>query len=173
MPYTGRVSSTLWWLVLLLSLGGCQRSAPARPEPDAVSSTTPGRVQAWGAALTLPEAFEGGRTDYGGYELTDGELAVLIGKHPRQPSESLRDAARRHANKLDSRVTSEREHAVARTRVLVLEARSTEDGGSVQLWLLVAPLGPELLTVLLVGSADSAARGAKVWADIVASLELP
>lgn len=164
-------------LFLCVVLAGCQRSSGSNPEAGAPSPAPPAganSVTAWGVEIAVPERFEGGPNDQGGYEFADGDLALLIGKQAIDPGESLSGAARRHALALGIEAGQNTEQALGRGRGVTVQGRSASEGGSVDLWLLVAPLGPgEVLTVLLVADPQQRARAEQRFHALTNGVRLP
>jgi len=58
---------------------GCAASKERRAEQRSVAAAD--SHEAWGATFSLPAGWSGGENDAGGFELTDGELALMIGRH--------------------------------------------------------------------------------------------
>ncbi len=164
--------------LLALALAGCQkRSSPPEPAPAAADVESGVTVQAWGATLTLPAEWSGGENDAGGFELTDGKVALLLGRHPRAAGASL-DAAlderKKSLDELSVREVGRKRVTVAGRPALVLKGLAKQDGGGVAVRLLVAQLESDAtLSVMLVGDAASAAHMDSAWRAILAALKLP
>jgi hypothetical protein len=165
------------WVLLGVFAGGCGcAGSPGRKaEPAAESSAM--RQRFWGVELVLPAGWSGGENDLGGYEWTDGELALMAGRHRLDAAESLeafladRRASLEEGGALTG--TSGGEQRVGSLTVLTLSGRTASEGGAIEVRLLVLRSGPaEGVSLLLVG--DSAKQGSidSAWASIVGSLGL-
>ncbi len=172
-----RVSGFALGLCLCVLLAGCQRPSGSNPEAGAPAPAPPpgaNTVTVWGADIAIPEQFQGGPNDQGGYEFADGDLALLIGKHTIDPGESLSVAARRHALALGIEAGKNTEQALGHGRGVTVQGRSASEGGSVDLWLLVAPLGPgEVLTLLLVADPQQRAQAERRFLALTNGVRLP
>jgi hypothetical protein len=161
-------------LCLSTHLAGCGCAAsPERSTERAAAA--PDRHEAWGASFALPPGWSGGENDSGGYELTDGDLALLVGRHALDPDQSLdafadeREQALRQTGACESLSRTE-QHAGA-SRILVLEGRGTD---AVEIRWLVARLGPDSgLSMMMVGDRPSAAKLDAAWTKLLGSLVLP
>ena len=78
-PATFLVTVTL----AVVSVGcGCAASPERTTERAAPAQN---RQEVWGASFSLPEGWSGGENDTGGYEFTDGEVALMVGRHTLDP----------------------------------------------------------------------------------------
>lgn len=173
-PVVRLVRSVLWLPLLVLVVGcGCAASPERRDEPMDVKSED--LTEAWGARFALPEGWTGGENDAGGFEFTDGDVALLVGRHPLTPDKSLEDFMTERARvlaELGAGASGEpRREQVRGSDVMTLAA--AEDSG-VAVRLLVARLGPaEGLSLMMVGEAGSRGKLDEAWARVVRSLTLP
>jgi hypothetical protein len=160
---------------LLLSVAGCGCAASPERRDPATDATEEGMTEAWGARFALPDGWTGGENDAGGFEFTDGELALMVGRHALTPEKSLADFMTERTRALEAlgaKASGEpRRETVHGSEVMTLSAG--EEGG-VAVRLLVARLGPaEGLSLMLVGEASAKAKLDGVWASTVESLRLP
>ncbi|MCA9598524.1 MAG: hypothetical protein KC776_34675 [Myxococcales bacterium] len=163
---------TFWLLLLTLPLSACQKRS--EPKPAVADETADAAVRAWGATLKLPSTWRGGENDAGGYELTDGELALLLGRHPGGALGAVTEDRKQALAALGIRQVTEATASVDGKAVRVLSGSAREDGGSVSVKLLIAPLGPDAaLSVMLVGDASKAKRMDAAWREVLSALTLP
>jgi len=167
-------------VLAVLGVVGCGCSADRkgeRIEPAAAARPAPG-FEMWGASFSLPDGWSGGENDAGGYELTDGELALMVGRHELDPEQTLESfiAERRRALEQMGGLTNEQtsQQRVGATSTVQLRARAAADAGGVSLRLLVARLGPrEGISLLMLGDAGDGSRMDPAWATLLSSLRLP
>lgn len=164
----GAVVTAAW-----LCLGcGCAASSERRPEQRAEVGD---RHQAWGATFSLPAGWSGGENDAGGIELTDGELALMVGQSALAEGESLEAFAEgRRATLEDLGAAGSLEQSEQRLggeRALLYRGRGSD---GVELRLLVTRLDPRTgLSFLLIGEAKHSARADAAWTKLLGSLTLP
>lgn len=166
-------------LALFATACGCSpESKPERAEPRSATNASLPEHDAWGARFSLPPGFSGGPNEAGGYELTDGELALLVGRHEldaQQTLESFREGRRgalEAMGTLSDVVLSERQ--VGSARVVELSGRLSSEAGGVELRLLVARLGErDGISFLLMGEPKQRSRAEAAWSMLLATLVLP
>jgi hypothetical protein len=163
-------------LIVLSLLGTCGCGCAASPERKSEAGRqTANEYEAWGARFTLPDGWTGGENDSGGFEYTDGELALMVGRHPLPAGQSLTDFMTDRARALadlGAKPTSEaRREKAGGDDVVTL--RAAADGG-LEVELLVARLGPtEGLSLMMVGEASARAKLDAAWDSVANSLALP
>lgn len=123
----------------------------------------------------MPDGWTGGQNDSGGFEFTDGEVALMVGRHPLASGQSLGDFMKDRAKVLADlgAAPSGEARSEKMGNADVMTIRASADAG-VEVELLVARLGPtEGLSLMMV--ADAAARGklATAWASVAKTLTLP
>lgn len=157
-----------------LSLGcGCAASSERRSEQSAAE--TAARHEAWGATFALPPGWSGGENEAGGIELTDGELALMIGRHEiaeGEAFEAFAEGRRRALAELGAAGALEQsEQRIGGERALAFRGQGAE---GVEVRLLVVRLEPRVgLGFLLVGAAREGVRLEAAWSKLLGSLELP
>lgn len=157
-----------------LSLGcGCAASSERRPEQRAAEVAD--HHEAWGATFSLPAGWSGGENDAGGIELTDGELALMVGRSALAEGESLDAFAKGRRTTLEELGAAESleqsEQRFGGERALLYRGRGSD---GVELRLLVTRLDPRTgLSFLLIGEAKQAARADAAWTKLLGSLTLP
>jgi hypothetical protein len=149
--------------------GGSERSASTTaPETRAYS--------AWSARFDLPPGWSGGENDAGGYEYTNGELALMLGRAPSAASPTLsaffdeRTKALEAQGKLEGDERSVRDVGGKPARSLRAVVVTT-DGGSLAIRLLVVEPNPsERLSLLMVGEKAHAEALGRSWDFVLGSL---
>jgi len=165
-------------LVLLgVTTGGCGCAGSPGRKADPAGEGSAARQRFWGVELVLPVGWSGGENDLGGYEWTDGELALMAGRHRLEAGESLdsfladRRASLEDGGELTG--TSRSEQRVGTLDVLTLSGRAPSDAGEVEVRLLVLRAGPtEGVSLLLAGDAARRGHIDSVWSTIVGSLRM-
>lgn len=152
---------------------GCAASGERRTEERSVPSAD--AHEAWGATFVLPNGFSGGENDAGGIELTDGDVAVMIGRSELGEGETLEAFAASRRQALSEtgagKGVEQSEQRIAGERAWLVRARG-DDG--VRLRLLTTRLGPRSgISFLLIGDAAHEARLEAAFAKLIGSLELP
>lgn len=152
---------------------GCAASNEQRGERGGAIAAD--RHEAWGASFVLPPGFSGGENETGGFELTDGELAFMIGRHALADGESLDDFAesrRRALAELGAAGSlAKSEERIGASRALAFRGPGSE---GVEVRLLLVRLDPRTgLSFLLVGEGAKVARLDAAWTKLLGSLELP
>jgi hypothetical protein len=166
-------------LILCMTGCGCAGSPEKRSEPAGPASAAEhGRREVWGASFVLSDEWTGGANDAGGYEFTNGDVALLVGRHPLSPDATLESfMADRERSLRDFGVTvvaPRTDQVVGNARVLSSGGRAREDGGGVELLLLVARLSPsEGLSLMMVEDGAHAARLDAAWGRLLGTLRLP
>jgi hypothetical protein len=161
-------------LALLLVVGGCGCAASPERHDDAVT-TTAHEQDAWGATFTLPDGWTGGANDSGGFEFTDGEVALMVGRHPLASGQSLSDFMNDRAKVLSDLGAAP--NGKARSEKIgnadVITIRASADAG-LEVELMVARLGPtEGLSLMMVAEAGARAKLDVAWASVAKTLALP
>lgn len=161
-------------LALLHGIAGCGCAASPERHEESVSQSANER-EAWGARFTLPDGWTGGENDSGGFEFTDGEVALMVGRHPLASGQSLGEFMQdrsRVLGELGAKPDGEaRAEKLGGTDVLTL--RASAEGG-VEVALLVARLGPtEGISLMMVGEASTRPKLDAAWASVTRSLTLP
>ncbi len=162
--------ATAAWLAV-----GCGCAASNERQSERGATIGAPKHEAWGAYFSLPPGFSGGENDAGGIELTDGEIAVMVGRHPIDEGESFEsfaEARRRSLADLGAASTLLRSaHRIGDRDGFVFSGRGAD---GVELRLLLVPLDPRTgLSFLLVGEAGRAGRLDLAWTTLLGSLELP
>lgn len=157
------------------TLAGCGCGAPETRGGQPSAPAAGERFEAWGATFALPAGFSGGENDSGGIELTDGELALMIGRHARSEGESFEAFAEtRKQSLLEAGGVGAVETADRRVAGKAARAYAGKGAESLDVRLLVIEHGASTaLTFLLAGEARHSARIDAAWAKLLASLELP
>ena len=171
MHYLSYVAiATVAWLVASC---GCAASNERRSEQG--STLEKPTHEAWGANFALPSGFSGGENDAGGIELTDGEIAIMVGRQPMGEGESFEafaEARRRSLADLGAAQSLVRSaHRIGDQDGFVFSGRGAD---GVELRLLLVPLDPRTgLSFLLIGEASRVTRLDVAWTTLLGSLELP
>lgn len=159
-------------------VAGCSRKPTPGVAASAASSAEPAPggalVEAFGARFTLPKGYAGAESDAGGWEFTDGERVVLVGRHPVSPEASVDSIAAER----ESALASLGEATVTKRDVLRVAGHdvrtATGSGGGVRFRLLVARLdGAAALSILLVGDSEQPETLEAAWKQVLATLQLP
>lgn len=162
--------ATATWLCV-----GCGCAASNERRSERGSALEAPAHEAWGAKFSLPSGFSGGENDAGGIELTDGEIAVMVGRHPigeADTFETFAEARRRSLADLGAAQSLSRSVQRIGDRDCVVLSGRGADG--VELRLLLVPLDPATgLSFLLVGEGGGAPRLDVAWTTLLGSLELP
>lgn len=161
-------------LALLLGVGGC--GCAASPERrDEAAATNVNEQEVWGATFALPHGWTGGENDSGGFEFTDGEVALMVGRHPLAGGQSLVDFMKDRSKVLADLGAAPngdaRPEKMGNAEVMTL--RASADAG-VEVRLLVARLGPtEGLSLMMVAEAGAGPKLDSAWASVAKTLALP
>lgn len=150
---------------------GCAASNERRSEPTAVAA---GKHDAWGATFSLPPGFSGGENDGGGIELTDGEIAVMIGRHATGDASlaSFVQERRRSLSELGAAESLvETTQRIGDRDAAVLSGRGA-DGVELKLLLVELDSGTAL-SFMFVSEARQASRLDAAWSTLLGSLVLP
>ncbi len=123
----------------------------------------------------MPDGWTGGENDAGGLEFTDGDLALLVGRHQLEPEESLDSFLQARSTALGELgahpESSPRRESVHGSEVMTVVASA--DGG-LRVHLLVARLGPrEGLSLMMIGEERSAKKLEQAFSHVTGSLVLP
>ncbi len=157
-----------------LSLGcGCAASNERLPEQRSAERLD--QHEAWGATFSLPHGWTGGENEAGGFELTDGELALMVGRNAIAEGESFEAFAEGRRSSLTELGAAESleqsEQRVGAERAVVYRGQGS---GGVELRLMVTRLDPHTgLSFLLLGEARHAGRADAAWTKLLGSLTLP
>jgi hypothetical protein len=161
--------ATAGLLVASCRCGGSEHAAPTSPE-------TGTELTAWSSRFELPASWSGGTNDAGGYEYTDGELALMVGRAPTAAAPNLdaffdaRVAVLAEQGKLSK--TERSSSAIAGKPARSLNAVISPERGaplSVRL-LVVEPNESERLSLLMIGEDRHASKLAQNWRFLLASL---
>jgi hypothetical protein len=174
--YSRRVSpqALLFALACCAAVNGCGCAAsPERHEEPA--PVDEGTQEAWGARFSVPDGWTGGENDAGGLEFTDGDLALLVGRHALEPEKSLESFLEARSAAL-SELGAHPESSPRRQRVHgsdVMTVSASAEGG-LRVRLLVARLGPrEGLSLMMIGEERSVKKLEQAFSHVVGSLVLP
>lgn len=156
-------------LLLGCGCGGSERSVTTTAERTRAHS-------AWSAQFDLPDGWSGGENDAGGYEFTNGELALMLGRSPSATSASLdaffdeRTGVLEAQGKLES-TTRGAEPVAGKPARRMQSFISTPEGGALAIRLLVVEPNPsERLSFLMLGDKAHAAALERSWDFVVESL---
>ncbi|MCC6899696.1 MAG: hypothetical protein IT377_12015 [Polyangiaceae bacterium] len=151
---------------------GCAASNDRHSERG--SSAASASHDAWGATFSLPSGFSGGQNDAGGIELTDGDVAVMIGRHAHDgvAFETFAEERRRALSDLGAAESLTRSaQRVSGRDAVVLSGPGAE---GVELRLLLVPLDDKTgLSFLFVAEGGKTARLDAAWSTLLGSLSLP
>lgn len=159
-------------LVASCRCGGADR------HDDAGSAAAKGErsVSAWSARFELPPSWSGGENDAGGYEYTNGEIALMVGRAPGAAAPSL-DAfflTRVSVLEQQGRLTDEaraREPSAGKPSRSLSATVLPESGAPLAVRLLVVePNGDERISLLMVGEKARSGALAQSWEFVVRSL---
>jgi hypothetical protein len=163
------IATAGWLLVAGCGCGGSERAATTSAERTRGHS-------AWSAAFDLPEGWSGGENDAGGYEFTNGELALMLGRAPAATSASLDAFFEERTRVLEAQgklETTERgaEPVAGKPARRLSSLVSTPEGGALAVRLLVVEPNPsERLSFLMVGDKAHATALGQSWNFVVGSL---
>jgi hypothetical protein len=161
-------------LALLIGVAGCGCAASPERHEESVSQSA-NEQEAWGARFTLPDGWTGGENDSGGFEFTDGQVALMVGRHPLASGQTLGEFMHDRSRALGE--LGAKPNGDARPEKFggadVLTLRASAEGG-VEVQLLVARLGPtEGLSLMMVGEASTRSKLDAAWASVAKTLVLP
>lgn len=161
-----------WGLALGLFGAGCGCAASGDRRPDGPAVETAGTHTAYGARFALPPGWTGGENDSQGYELTDGDLALMIGRQAMAEDAALATYAEERRRALvesgasDALTRSER--TLSGTKCIEFSGKGE---GDVEIRLLVARLDSNMgISFLMLGDGKHVANLDAAWAKLVGSL---
>lgn len=153
---------------------GCGCAASNERHSEQGSSPDSARHEAWGATFALPPAFSGGENDAAGIELTDGEVAVMIGRHVIGDASfgSFADERRRALAELGAAESlTQSAQRVSGRDAIVFSGPGAE---GVELRLLIVPLDATTgVSFLFVAEGGKTQRLDAAWSMLLGSLALP
>jgi hypothetical protein len=162
-------------LAACLALSGCGCGGSERSASS--SSPDTGKVEIVGSArFQLPASWTGGENDGGGFEYTNGELALMVGRAPSGSSATLdaffdqrvqvlKEQGRLEAEQRGSKTIAGKP---ARTLSAVVVAA---DGSALSIRMLAAePNGSERLSLLMIGEKARAVPLEQAWDFVLGTL---
>lgn len=169
-------------ICLLLAAPGCQKSSATAPDASAPPATSvpapaPG-LSAWGVLLHVPAGFSSEQNRAAGWELTDGRVVLLLGRHDLEARAALgeffderRQALSQYgAAKLTPAQPRKLEHGAG----LEGEGSAESEAGNVGLKLFVARIDERTgLSLLMIHDAAEKSHAKAVWQAILARSRLP
>ncbi len=159
-------------LAVALAVAGCGCAASSDRRPDGPAVETPGSRTAYGVRFELAPSWTGGENDSEGYELTDGELALMVGRQAMAADMTLAAFADERRRALvaggASGALTQRERTLSGARCIELSGKGE---GDVEIKLLVARLDSNMgISFLMLGDAKSTSKLDAAWEKLVGSL---
>lgn len=156
----------------------CQKSTPTRPDGSASAPAEQPSLDAWGATLGIPKGFHTEQNDTGGWEMTDGKIVILVGRHelPEGTTATAFFEERRQALSSYGAVdmSAVKTTPLGRGTAIAATGRATSEGEEVQLRLAATRLGPRAgLSLLMIHEPRSRARADETWRTLLQGTHLP
>jgi hypothetical protein len=159
---------------------GCQKSSATAPDasaPPAAPAAAPG-VSAWGVLLHVPETFSAEQNQAAGWEVTDGKVVMLLGRHDLEPKRDLAEFFRERRQALGQfgavELSIAKRRKLEQGEGLEAEGGAESDGGSVGLKLFVARIDAHSgLSLLMIHEPGEKAHAKAAWHAVLSRSRLP